>query len=69
MSDSRAEARRDFEIRPLDVLITLLVLKNRDGWGVEVNGHPETFCSSQHKEEAIDGSLALVRRLIHETYG
>ena len=57
------------EIRPLTVMVTLLVSKDRDGYAAVVNGHPETMFVSQYKEEAIDGSLDLAKRLIHRSYG
>jgi len=56
------------EIRPLTIYVTLLVRKDQDGYTVMANGHPETTFTSEYKEEAIDGSLELTKRLIHKSY-
>jgi hypothetical protein len=57
------------EIRPLTVMVTLLISKDQDGYTAVCNGRPETTFSSEYKEEAIDGSLELTKRLIHKSYG
>lgn len=57
------------EIQALTIYVTLLVSKDQGIYTVMANGHPETTFTSEYKEEAIDGSLELTKRLIHRAYG